>query len=63
MMTVSDTEGHTTYNRTAKHNHEALKIDSYAGALALIDILYGMGSINQATYDAIMRSTSKTYIN
>lgn len=63
MMTVSDTDGLTKSTRTAKHNHEALKIDSYTGALALIDILYDMGSINQATYDAIKRNTTKTFTN
>lgn len=63
MMTVSDTDGLTKNPRTAKHSHEALKIDSLTGALALIDILYNMGSINQATYDAIKRSTTKTFTN
>lgn len=32
------------------------KVDSYAGALTLIDVLYDMRAINKATYENIKRN-------
>ena len=38
---------------------ETCRVDGYKGAIALIEILYSMGSINKATYDSIKRSARK----
>ncbi len=35
------------------------RLDRYAGALALIDILYDMAVINKATYDNIKHNTKR----
>ena len=42
-----------TTNRTT---NTPLKVDSYAGALILIDVLYDMRAISKATYENIKRN-------
>lgn len=51
MMTASDVDG--------LGKNASLKIDSYAGALALIDILFDAKVINKATYDNIKHNAKR----
>lgn len=59
MMTTNDTtDGLRTPNKAIS---SPPKIDSYTGALALIDILFDMKVINKATYDNIKRNANNNY--
>ena len=63
MTTTSDTTGQSRINHTPKREHDELQIQSLAGALALIDILFEMGAINKATYDAIKHGANDTLLS
>lgn len=61
MMTTNDTtDGLNTPNKAISSTP---KIDSYTGAVALIEILYDMKVINKATYENIKRNTQNNFVS
>ena len=61
MMTTNDTtDGLNTPNKAIS---SPPKIDSYTGAVALIEILYDMKVINKATYEDIKRYTQNNFVS